>query len=142
MWELCSELRAFYAKVGQLIAMQAFVPEVIRRKLSRLQDDMPPLGAGEVRGIVEAELGRGVGEVFERLELGEALGCASIAQVHWGVLKDGKETEVAVKVQMPQAAALMKADLGGFRVLARLLEKTELKFDLVRPVDELEAQLR
>jgi aarF domain-containing kinase len=141
MWALCSELRAFYAKVGQLVAMQAFVPAVIREKLSRLQSAMPPLPAAAAAAIVEAALppGATIASTFARLDLHDSLGAASIAQVHYGVLKDG--TAVAVKLQLPESARLMRGDLGNLRVLAGLLQKTDLKFDLVRPVDELRAQI-
>jgi aarF domain-containing kinase len=143
MWSLCSDLRAFYAKVGQLIAMQAFVPPAIRSKLSRLQSAMPPLPAAAVREILSAALppGMTIASTFSRIDLNSALGCASVAQVHYGELSDARRTRVAVKVQLPAAERLMAADLGNLRLLARVLERTDLKFDLVRPVDELRAQL-
>jgi tRNA A-37 threonylcarbamoyl transferase component Bud32 len=145
MWNLCRDLKAFYAKVGQLIAMQAFVPEIIRTKLARLQDDMPPLPSSVTRRIIEQELrlahAGSIEHVFKSLDLENVLGCASIAQVHYGVLREGN-TPVAVKVQQPDAKLLMASDLSNFRLLAEILQKTELKFDLVGPVKELSKQLR
>lgn len=143
MWALCSDLRAFYAKVGQLVAMQAFVPESIRDKLSRLQSAMPPLPAADAAAILEAALppGATLASVFARIDLDSALGCASVAQVHYGELADARRTRVAVKLQLPGAARLMEEDLGNLRLLARVLERTDLRFDLVRPVDELREQL-
>ena len=48
---------------------------------------------------------------------------------------------VAVKVQYPGAAALMAHDIQHVRVWARFLSKTEIAFDLVSAVDELDAQV-
>jgi predicted unusual protein kinase regulating ubiquinone biosynthesis (AarF/ABC1/UbiB family) len=146
MWSLCSDLRSFYTKVGQLVAMQGFVPPPIREKLSRLQDSMPPLPGPIVRALVEREVrcatngARGLDDVFAALDLERVLGCASIAQVHRGTLRDGG-VDVAVKLQMPDAEAMMASDLGNFRLLAEVLQRTELKFDLVGPLKELSAQL-
>lgn len=49
---------------------------------------------------------------------------------------------VAVKVQYPDALKTMEMDLGNIRTAAWYLSKTELKFDLVSPVDELFKQIR
>lgn len=48
---------------------------------------------------------------------------------------------VAVKVQYPGAAALMAHDIQHVRVWAKFLSKTEIAFDLVSAVDELDAQV-
>lgn len=79
-------------------------------------------------------------DVFESLDLQNVLGSASIAQVHRGVLRSGKR-EVAVKVQFPNTEELMMSDLANFRALGGVLEKTELNFDIVRPIEELRRQI-
>jgi predicted unusual protein kinase regulating ubiquinone biosynthesis (AarF/ABC1/UbiB family) len=105
---------------------------------------MPPLPGNVARQIVEAELraasAGSLREVFKSLDLDSALGCASIAQVHYGVLRKGNRP-VAVKVQQPDAKLLMASDLGNFRLLAEILQRTELKFDLVGPLNELSQRL-
>lgn len=143
MLALCSDLKAFYAKVGQLVAMQAFVPEVIRAKLATLQSEMPLLPEAELHAALAASLpaGASLASTFARIDLGSALGSASIASVHYGELADARRTKVAVKIQLPAAEALMAGDLRNLRLLAAVLQKTDLKFDLVRPVDELRAQI-
>lgn len=55
------------------------------------------------------------------------------------VPKDGL---VAVKVQYPDALPVMTGDLRNIRAAAFYLSKTELKFDLVSAVDELNKQIR
>lgn len=126
---------------GQLIALQAFVPEIIRTKLRRLQDDMPPMPPSVAQRVIEEELEK-LGHtlaVFSALDVENVLGSASIAQVHLGVLNTGKR--VAVKVQYPNIERLMMSDLANFAVLGAALEKTELKFDLSRVVQELSRQV-
>lgn len=142
---MCSNLRAFYAKAGQIVAMQGFVPDIIRDKLSRLQDDMPPLPGNVARELIEAELKKknpayNIDNVFRSIELDSVLGCASIAQVHKGILRE-RNVPVAIKVQLPDSELLMGHDLGNFRVLAKILQHTELKFDLEGPINELTKQL-
>lgn len=52
-----------------------------------------------------------------------------------------KNGAVAVKIQYPDALATMKKDLGNVRSWASFLSKTEIKFDMVSAVDELERQI-
>lgn len=103
---------------------------------------MPPLPPETARLVVQQELhqlGHSM-DVFEWLDLDNVLGSASIAQVHKGRLRNG-HTDVAVKIQYPNVESLMMADLANFRALGEILQRTELKFDLVRPVHELKRQL-
>lgn len=104
---------------------------------------MPPMEQGVVQRVVDEEL-RKLGQsidIFESLDLSNVLGSASIAQVHRGVLKNGR-IDVAVKVQFPGMEAVMMSDLANYRVLAEVLQRTELKFDLVRPIQELSKQIK
>ncbi|KAI8476233.1 MAG: ABC1/COQ8 ser/thr kinase [Monoraphidium minutum] len=48
---------------------------------------------------------------------------------------------VAVKVQYPDALQVMSEDLVNLRTISAFLSKTELKFDLVSAVDELQRQI-
>lgn len=139
---LAKNVIMIHTAIGQLIALQAFVPTVIRQKLAGLQDNMPSMSRAETISVIEKELGEGVSiqNVFKELDVGEVLGSASIAQVHRGKLRDG-DTEVAVKVQFPNGERIMMHDLGNFRFLGEILQRTELKFDLVGPINELKRQL-
>eukprot|EP00178_Gracilaria_changii_P010081 TRINITY_DN293_c0_g1_i1.p1 TRINITY_DN293_c0_g1~~TRINITY_DN293_c0_g1_i1.p1 ORF type:complete len:522 (+),score=99.59 TRINITY_DN293_c0_g1_i1:3506-5071(+) len=142
MLQLCTEMKGFYVKAGQIIALQAFVPKVIRDTLRVLQDNMPPMDAPTTVQVIEHELHQlGLSmDVFESLDVHNVLGSASVAQVHRGRLRDGS-VDVAVKIQFPNVERLMMADLANFRVLGEILQRTELKFDLVQPVQELSRQL-
>lgn len=50
--------------------------------------------------------------------------------------------KVAVKVQNPHAERLMTGDLKSLVLLARFLQKTELKFDLLSALLELQKQIK
>lgn len=66
---------------------------------------------------------------------------ASVAQVHRAVWRSTGE-KVAVKVQNPQAERLMTGDLRNLVLLARFLQKTELKFDILSALLELQKQIK
>lgn len=61
-----------------------------------------------VEAVIEAELGRPVGEVFAWFAP-EPMAAASIGQAHAARLADG--TEVMVKVRRPRAVAQVGTDL-------------------------------
>lgn len=52
-----------------------------------------------------------------------------------------KDGAVAVKIQYPDALQVMKRDLANVRTWAAFLSKTEIKFDMVSAVDELQKQI-
>ena len=61
----------------------------------------------------------------------------STTQVHEGRLKENNE-KVAVKIQYPNAEAVMRNDLMNLRGLSSYLRRFELKFDLVSMIVELQ----
>mgnify|MGYP000869538864 CR=1 FL=1 len=70
----------------------------------------PPQRSGEeVRGFVEAALGKSIESVFSEFH-DEAIGAASIGQVHRARLASTGD-EVAVKVMYPEAEALFRSDI-------------------------------
>ncbi|KAK9867340.1 hypothetical protein WJX84_005086 [Apatococcus fuscideae] len=148
MYLIAVDLRGFYLKVGQFLGSRGdFLPEALCSQLSRLHDSVPPMSRQQSRQVIERELGgRKLESVFEWIEL-SPIGSASIAQVHRAQAKKqfaglGPEGLVAVKIQYPGALPTMKRDLVQIRRAAVFLQKTELKFDLASPVDELAAQVR
>jgi predicted unusual protein kinase regulating ubiquinone biosynthesis (AarF/ABC1/UbiB family) len=52
-----------------------------------------------------------------------------------------KDGLVAVKIQYPDALSMMSSDLRNLKTLSAFLSKTEIKFDLVSAVDELQKQI-
>jgi aarF domain-containing kinase len=113
-----------YLKIGQAIAMQsAVLPPEFQKMFARMFDDAPQDEWKDVEKVLREEYGgRSVEEVFGVSFTGEegkglmerrARASASVAQVHWARLPDGRE--VAVKIQKPEIAKQVGWDLWAFR---------------------------
>jgi len=103
------DLKGLAMKVGQSMAMDPdlLTPE-IRAVVARLQNQAPPMPWATVREVISSQLGKSVEEAYASFEP-TALASASLGQVHRAVLHDG--TKVAVKVQYPDIAKALEADL-------------------------------
>jgi predicted unusual protein kinase regulating ubiquinone biosynthesis (AarF/ABC1/UbiB family) len=100
-----------------------------------LQDRVPPRPLDELLPAVERALGGPWQEALRTLDP-TPLAAASLAQVHRGVLHDGRE--VAVKIQYPEIARLVAVDLRNFALLIRVLARLEPDFDFRVLIDEVE----
>jgi ubiquinone biosynthesis protein len=115
------ELGPTFIKLGQVLSTRPdLVPPDFATELSKLQQDVPAFPFDKVRAIVEAELGKPLGEIFERFDE-KSIAAASIGQVHRARLRDGDE--VVVKVQRPDIEALVEVDLEILLHLALLAER-------------------
>ena len=91
---LILQMRGLFVKIGQVLSSRAdFMPFQYIDLFQTLQDDIPPpLDELEITEIVRDSLRRNHGleleEVFEGGRLREALGAASIGQVHKGTLTE------------------------------------------------------
>ncbi|MDF1556118.1 MAG: AarF/UbiB family protein [Deferrisomatales bacterium] len=117
--ELCrgfERLGPAFVKLGQFLSVRPdLVPPSALDEFERLQDRAREVPFRAVEGVLAAELLAPPGDLFCHLDP-VPLAAASLSQVHRGRLADG--TEVAVKVQRPGVAALLRRD---FRLLAGLL---------------------
>ena len=126
------ELQGMYTKYGQIAAgMNNTFSHIWIEELRHLEDAVPPRPVDVVHQTIEEETGRSVHETFSSFDP-MPLGSASIGQVHRAVLaKDG--TEVAVKVQYPEAKAFFRSDMAtikGFFAIAapeQLITLSELE---------------
>lgn len=118
-----------YLKIGQAIAMQsAILPPEFQRMFARMFDDAPQNSWEEVRQVIMEDFdGRTPEEVFGISFDGDpnfgvmerkARASASVAQVHWARLKDGRE--VAIKIQKQEIAQQVGWDLWAFKVVMKL----------------------
>ena len=108
-------------KFGQVLSTRRdLLPADLADELAKLQDNVPPFPASEARALVEQAFGRPIDAVFARFDA-EPVASASIAQVHFGQLKDGRE--VAVKVLRPGMLEVIDDDLSLMRTLARAVER-------------------
>ncbi|KJR82680.1 aarF domain-containing kinase [Sporothrix schenckii 1099-18] len=127
--ELLRHNGGLYLKIGQAIAMQsAVLPPEFQRMFGRMFDDAPQDTWAAVEKVVREDFGgRSVEEVFGVSFTGEAgkgvmerkaRASASVAQVHWARLPDGRE--VAVKIQKPEIAKQIGWDLWAFKAVAKV----------------------
>jgi predicted unusual protein kinase regulating ubiquinone biosynthesis (AarF/ABC1/UbiB family) len=110
-----------FIKLGQLLSTRPdIVPPAYAEALARLQDDCAPFPGEEARAIVAEELGVRMSKLFDRFDL-EPVAAASMAQVHYARLRDGRE--VAVKVQRPAIRARVENDLEALARVASFFER-------------------
>jgi ubiquinone biosynthesis protein len=119
--EAFEELGAIFVKFGQVLSTRRdLLPLDIADELAKLQDQVPPFDPELAFAEIERSLGRRVGDVFASLER-QPVASASIAQVHLGWLKDGRE--VAVKVLRPGVEREIAKDLALLQTAASLVER-------------------
>ena len=133
------ELGTTFVKFGQLLSSRPdLLPDVYIEELEQLVDDVPPFPFDAARRIVDEEIGL---EIFARLDE-QPLACASIAQIHAGLLRTGRE--VVVKVRRPRIEEEVALDLELLRSLTSFAEgrsRTARLLQLSALADELEAHL-
>ncbi|AWI54138.1 ubiquinone biosynthesis regulatory protein kinase UbiB [Aquabacterium olei] len=119
--EALERLGPIFVKFGQMLSTRRdLIPADVADELARLQDRVPPFPGEESVLLIEKALGRPIAAVFRDFEV-QPVASASIAQVHFGVLHDGRE--VAVKVLRPGMLAVIDDDLALMRTLAGWVEK-------------------
>ena len=115
------ELGPIFVKFGQVLSTRRdLVPPDIADELALLQDRVPPFSSDLAVAQITRSLGAHPDQLFAHFER-EPVASASIAQVHFARLKDGKE--VAVKVLRPGMKKLIDEDMALMRLAANLIEK-------------------
>ena len=106
-------------KLGQFLSTRAdvFGPQ-FAEDLARLKDRLAPFPTAVAAAEVERALGQPMGSLFADFD--DALGAASLAQVHAATLLDGRR--VAVKVLRPGVEARVAADIAALTLLAAAAE--------------------
>ena len=124
-------LGPIFVKFGQVLSTRRdLLPEDLADELAKLQDDVPPFPAVQARALVELAFGRPIDAIFARFDA-EPVASASIAQVHFAQLKDGRE--VAVKVLRPGMLAVIDDDLSLMRTIARWVERLSTDGKRLKP---------
>jgi ubiquinone biosynthesis protein len=125
------KLGPIFVKFGQVLSTRRdLIPLDVADELARLQDRVPPFPAAQARALIEAAFGQRIDEVFTSFET-EPVASASIAQVHFGVLKDGRE--VAVKVLRPGMLQIIDQDMNLLHLLARWVERLSIDGKRLKP---------
>ena len=124
-------LGPIFVKFGQVLSTRRdLIPLEVADELAKLQDRVPPFAAAQARALVERAFGRPIDAVFSRFEA-EPVASASIAQVHFATLLDGRE--VAVKVLRPGMLEVIDQDLTLLHTLARWVERLSADGKRLKP---------
>jgi ubiquinone biosynthesis protein len=127
------ELGPAFIKLGQILSLRPdIIPPNFARELEGLLDRTAPVEFSAIREIIEEELSAGLEDVFEMIDE-TPVACGSIAQVHRGVLREGRQT-VAVKVIKPGTRETVETDLSIIRYLIKLVQNYIPELDQYRPV--------
>jgi len=122
-------------KVAQLLAtIPEALPEEYVRELIQLQSNAPAMGWPFVRRRMSGELGPDWQSRFARFEHNAAR-AASLGQVHRAVALDG--TPLACKLQYPDMASAVEADLRQLRLAMGLYER----YDRTVSTSEIHAEI-
>lgn len=114
------------------------LPAAYIHTLAPLQDHIPPHAWSTIEAAITRELGRNPREVFGEID-SEPIAAASIAQVHRARLGDGHE--IALKVQYPEIATLVDADLKAMEIIFKEIARVEPDVQLQPILDYLKGTL-
>ena len=122
--EALEQLGPIFVKFGQVLSTRRdLLPIDIADELAHLQDRVPPFDSAIAIATIERAYRKPVDQVFTQFDR-TPIASASIAQVHFAVLRDrsGQEREVAVKVLRPGMLPAIEKDLSLMRVMAGWVE--------------------
>lgn len=134
---ILQELGPTYIKLGQIMSLHSdILPKEYCEELMKLCSGVEPMPFEQVEEVLYESFGCKWNEIFSRIDK-KPLGAASIAQVHYAVLKNGDE--VVVKVQRKGIHDIMSRDITMLHKAVRLVPPVPIKgivdFDMV--LDEM-----
>ncbi len=136
-------LGPLFVKFGQVLSTRRdLMPADIADELAKLQDHVPPFPSAQAVAILETVYKKKLSAVFRSFDE-VPIASASVAQVHFAVLPDGRE--VAVKILRPGIARVIAHDVALLDICAGLLERWWADGKRLKPrlvVAEFEKYLR
>ncbi len=115
------ELGPIFIKLGQVLSTRRdLLPEDFADELAKLQDQVAPFDANIAIAQITESLGSPPETLFASFDR-KPVASASIAQVHFAVLKDGRQA--AVKILRPDILTRVERDIELMYVFAALGEK-------------------
>ena len=124
-------LGPIFVKFGQVLSTRRdLLPPDIADELAKLQDQVPPFAAELVRAALARAYRRPVDQVFAEFDP-VAVASASVAQVHFARLHDGRE--VAVKILRPGISEIINKDVALLDAGATLIETLWSEGKRLRP---------
>ena len=129
--EALESLGPIFVKFGQVMSTRRdLLPPDIADELARLQDRVPPFESALAVAIVEKSFGRPLAKIFASFDQ-TPIASASIAQVHFAVLPNGRE--VAVKVLRPNMLPAIEKDLALMHMMAGWMERSSADGKRLKP---------
>ena len=127
-------------KVAQLLStIPDLLPPEYAAELAKLQANAPPMGWAFVKRRMRAELGADWEQRFAIFEK-EPAAAASLGQVHRAEAQDGRA--LACKLQYPDMASAVEADLSQLSVLFSLHRRMQSAIDTREIAKEIGERLR
>ncbi len=123
--EALERLGPIFVKFGQVLSTRRdLLPPDIADELAHLQDRVPPFASAIAVATIERAFGKPLDAVFSHFEQ-VPVASASIAQVHFATLREGRHggREVAVKVLRPNMLPVIEKDLSLMRTMAAWVER-------------------
>jgi ubiquinone biosynthesis protein len=115
------DLGPIFVKFGQVLSTRRdLMPMDIADELAKLQDRVPPFDSDLAIAQITKSLGDHPNDLFADFER-TPVASASIAQVHFATLKNGKQ--VAVKVLRPGMKKSIDEDVALMHIAASLIER-------------------
>jgi ubiquinone biosynthesis protein len=115
------KLGPIFVKFGQMLSTRRdLIPADISDELAKLQDQVSPFPSSQAIGLLESTYNRPLRDVFLSFEE-TPVASASVAQVHFAVLPDGRQA--AVKILRPGISKIIAHDIALLKVAAELVEK-------------------
>lgn len=109
---------ALFIKLGQLLSTrQEMFSKGFLKALSTLQEDVPSFDAQHAKERIEQSFQKDIDSIFSHFQT-QAIASASIAQVHYGTLHDGRK--VVAKVLRPHVKSNIKSDIRLMKLLAAI----------------------
>lgn len=137
--ETLGQMRGVMMKLGQMAGyLDDGIPENVKQTLGTLWNSVPPMSRELARSTLETQIQAPLEDVFSSFDL-DPIAAASIGQVHRAITKSGKA--VAVKIQYPDAASTMAADLANSDSLSRVIGLAFPNIDTKRVVREIKARM-
>ncbi len=114
-------LGPIFVKFGQMLSTRRdLMPPDLADELARLQDQVPPFPSSQAIAQLEATYGKPLSKVFKSFDE-TPIASASVAQVHFAVLPDGRDA--AVKILRPGIARVIEHDIALLNICAELIER-------------------
>ena len=138
--QILGGLKGPLMKVAQFLStVPDALPAEYAEELAQLQSNAPAMGWPFVRRRMASELGRDWEARFARFSH-EATAAASLGQVHRATLPDG--TDVACKLQYPDMASTMEADLRQLKLAMAVYRRMDTAIQQDDIYTELRERLR